>query len=152
MALVPVIPSIFDPVLQRGVDVARNIATESITIAAENIAAGARFQTAFANPENLKRAAVNTGLETEIIQDRVADMAHTHYDQYLALKRKTLGEIRAEVMRTYLSTERIYKELGYTDLQAQKIAEDIAKDVKAAQMKSYYILFPHSGNKIQKVY
>lgn len=117
-----------------------------------DIAKGADIDVELATTDAIREASVATGLETEYIQDQVANLAHTDYGQYLAFKQEVLGKIRAEVLRSYINTVKLYEDIGYTKLQAEKIAADIAKDVKNSQMKLYQVLFPQSGQKVKNVY
>lgn len=120
--------------------------------AAQDIQRGADIDVELATADAVRNASVATGLETEYIQDQIANLAHTHYDQYLAYKQEVLSKIRSEVLRTFITNKKMYEDIGYTDLQAEKMAKDIAQEVKAAQMKIYDVLFPRSGQKVKDVY
>jgi hypothetical protein len=133
---------------------ARAIGTTTTLTSSRAIAENAEYSIRLATPEALREAAVATGIETEVIQDRIAKLAldPAHYGDYLTYKEGVLGQIRAEVLRTYLNTASMYEGVGYSKLQAEKMAAEVAKDVKESQMKIYHILFPHSGQKVKQVY
>jgi hypothetical protein len=148
-------PSIFSGRIGSAeIDRSREIGASMAAVAKQRLDADAEFQLAIADTTALREAAVGTGLETEIIQDEIAKLALNPktYKDYLEYKGNVLGSIRAEVMRTYISTARMYEGVGYSKEHAGKIAADVAKDVKASQMKIYHILFPHSGEKVRATY
>lgn len=153
MALVVAGPSILTG-LKENIARTRLIGTTEAVKAKAQINADADFTTTIADDEAIRMASVATGLETEIIQDELAKLAlhPATYPNYLARKEEVLGTIRAEVIRSYIRNKALYESVGYSEKQAGKMAADIAKDVKASQMKYYHILFPHSGEKVKQVY
>jgi hypothetical protein len=101
------------------------------------------------------RAAAATGILTESIQDSIANMAvgtKDQYKEYLATKQATLDHVRAETLRAFMNNYAQLIELGFSESEAERKAQEIAKDVKAAQMKLYHILYPHSGKEVKRVY
>ena len=103
------------------------------------------------DPKWLK-ALSETGIDTELIQDNIANLAHSDYAQYIKYKQQVLSLIRSKTIETYVQTKSIYMNLGYSEDKADKIASETAKDIKSSWMKIYTTLFPHSGKKIEKVY
>ena len=138
--------------LETATGVARNIGQVTRLVAAADINRGANIDIASATEDAIREAAVATGLQTEIIQDQIANLAHTNYANYLAFKGEVLGKIRAEVMRTYINSYKMYTDIGYDNLSAEKNAKQIALDVKDSQMKIFDLMFPNKNTKIQNVY
>ncbi len=108
--------------------------------------------TAFTTDDVLGEALASTGVATELIQDNIARMALEDYKGYLKYKHDMLNQIRQEVMRAYLLAIRNYKQIGYSQHEAEKKAKEIAHDTKASQMKMFNLLFPHSGQRVVNVY
>lgn len=108
-----------------------------------------------ASGDYYRRAVTNTGILTERYQDSLANLAlqgDKGYKQYLEVKNSVIEQIRAEVLRAYLASVKMYISIGYSEEEAEKAAKEVAKETKRAHMKMYDVLFPHSGKEVKHVY
>src|SRR4051812_48130856 len=75
------------------IETVRSIGTKTLLTAGRVIHQGAEYSIQLATPEALREASVATGIETEVIQDQIANLAHTDYGAYIAYKQNVLVQL-----------------------------------------------------------
>jgi hypothetical protein len=101
------------------------------------------------------KASEALGIKREQVQEQLAKLALSGddgYKSYLQVKENTLTGIRSTLIRTYTDLFKVYREIGFTERESDKLATEAALETKKSIMPVFETLFPSSGKKIKKVY